>query len=168
MIAQEEEEERSKKEDDPRVNFRFAQIANEQDIQHMVGGQAGRTYKLEGLERRDAGWRIRRGLNRAGVEAKAGQGWVWVKAAWGGQQAVSVAGCDMLRTFGLGEADLQPCIDRLSVGEEVIASVGEVVVGFRVHPAAALVLNRVCEDFTWLGTPLGNWDWANQSFSNMS
>ena len=28
----------------------------------------------------------RRGLNRAGVEAKAGQGWVWVKAAWGGQQ----------------------------------------------------------------------------------
>ena len=25
---------------------------------------------------------------------------------------VSVAGCDMLRTFGLGEADLQPCIDR--------------------------------------------------------
>ena len=32
---------------------------------------------------------------------------------------------------------------RLSVGEEVIASVGEVVVGFRVHPAAALVLNRV-------------------------
>ena len=30
----------------------------------------------------------RRGLNRAGVEAKAGQGWVWVKAAWGGQQAV--------------------------------------------------------------------------------
>jgi len=143
MIEQEEEEERSKKEDDPRVNFRFAQIANEQDIQHMVGGQAGRTYKLEGLEKRDTGWRIRRGLSRAGVEAKAGQGWVWVKAAWGGQQAVSVAGCDMLRTFGLGEADLQPCIDRLSVGEEVIASVGEVVVGFRVHPAAALVLNRV-------------------------
>ena len=34
-------------------------------------------------------------------------------------------------------------IFRLSVGEEVIASVGEVVVGFRVHPAAALVLNRV-------------------------
>ena len=31
---------------------------------------------------------FRRGLNRAGVEAKAGQGWVWVKAAWGGQQAV--------------------------------------------------------------------------------
>ena len=31
----------------------------------------------------------------------------------------------------------------MSVGEEVIASVGEVVVGFRVHPAAALVLNRV-------------------------
>ena len=30
----------------------------------------------------------RRGLNRAGIEAKAGQGWVWVKAAWGGQQAV--------------------------------------------------------------------------------
>ena len=29
------------------------------------------------------------------------------------------------------------------MGEEVIASVGEVVVGFRVHPAAALVLNRV-------------------------
>ena len=25
---------------------------------------------------------------------------------------VSVAGCDMLRTLGLGEADLQPCIDR--------------------------------------------------------
>ena len=36
MSPQEEEEERSKKEDDPRVNFRFAQIANEQDIQHMV------------------------------------------------------------------------------------------------------------------------------------
>ena len=35
-MLQEEEEERSKKEDDPRVNFRFAQIANEQDIQHMV------------------------------------------------------------------------------------------------------------------------------------
>ena len=34
-------------------------------------------------------------------------------------------------------------IFRLSVEEEVIASVGEVVVGFRVHPAAALVLNRV-------------------------
>ena len=32
---------------------------------------------------------------------------------------------------------------RLSVGEEVIASVGDVVVGFRVHPAPALVLNRV-------------------------
>lgn len=143
MIAQEEEDERSKKDDDPRVNFRFAQIANEQDIQHMVGGQAGRSYKLEGLERRDAGWRIRRGLNRAGIEAKAGQGWSSVKAAWGGQQAVSVAGCDMLKTFGLGEADLQPCIDRLAVGEEVIASVGEVVVGFRVCPKAALVLNRV-------------------------
>merc|ERR1712012_1089000 len=121
MITQEEEEERSKKEDDPRVNFRFAQIANERDIQHMVGGQAGRSYKLEGLEKRDTGgWKIRRGLNRAGIEAKAGQGWVLAKAAWGGQQAVSVAGCDMLRTFGLGEADLQPCIDRLSVGDEVI------------------------------------------------
>ena len=36
LTLQEEEEERSKKEDDPRVNFRFAQIANEQDIQHMV------------------------------------------------------------------------------------------------------------------------------------
>ena len=36
LMSQEEEEERSKKEDDPRVNFRFAQIANEQDIQHMV------------------------------------------------------------------------------------------------------------------------------------
>ena len=32
----------------------------------------------------------RRGLHRAGVEAKAGQGWVWVKAAWGGQQAVRI------------------------------------------------------------------------------
>ena len=30
----------------------------------------------------------RQGLGRAGVEAKAGQGWVLVKAAWGGQQAV--------------------------------------------------------------------------------
>ena len=36
-----------------------------------------------------------------------------------------------------------PSIFRLSVEDEVIASVGEVVVGFRVHPAAALVLNRV-------------------------
>ena len=32
---------------------------------------------------------LRRGLNRAGIEAKAGQGWVLAKAAWGGQQAVS-------------------------------------------------------------------------------
>ena len=32
---------------------------------------------------------LRRGLNRAGIEAKAGQGWVLSKAAWGGQQAVS-------------------------------------------------------------------------------
>ena len=31
---------------------------------------------------------LRRGLNRAGIEAKAGQGWVLAKAAWGGQQAV--------------------------------------------------------------------------------
>lgn len=36
LTLQEEEEERNEKEDDPRVNFRFAQIANEQDIQHMV------------------------------------------------------------------------------------------------------------------------------------
>ena len=79
----------------------------------QVGGQAGRSYKLEGLEKRDTGgWKIRfgqhfhcnndflmsyildtysfirRGLNRAGIEAKAGQGWVLAKAAWGGQQAV--------------------------------------------------------------------------------
>ena len=46
MFLQEEEEERSKKEDDPRVNFRFAQIANEQDIQHMVSSGIVDLYEL--------------------------------------------------------------------------------------------------------------------------
>ena len=48
---QEEEEERSKKEDDPRVNFRFAQIANEQDIQHMVGSNCTKTCQKETISK---------------------------------------------------------------------------------------------------------------------
>ena len=47
MLLQEEEDERSKKEDDPRVNFRFAQIANEQDIQHMVSISRNCSFFLE-------------------------------------------------------------------------------------------------------------------------
>ena len=51
MTSQEEEDERSKKDDDPRVNFRFAQIANEQDIQHMVDGDflEFKTYKTSNI-----------------------------------------------------------------------------------------------------------------------
>ena len=182
----------------------------------QVGGQAGRSYKLEGLEKRDTGgWKIRFGqhfrsyydlfpkwipdilhswnvlLSQTRVEprrhrGKGGTGMGpcqgGVGRAAGGElktnirwrkctekmkyflrwalRAVICWGllvwekltCSRVLTGKLKSLKLPNFIMtlitpqtnyRLSVGDEVIPTVGEVVVGVRVCPAAALVLNRV-------------------------
>ena len=57
---------------------------------------------------------------------------------------------------------------RLSVGDEVIPSVGEVVVGFRVCSAAALVLNRVVflqvDIYTYMYITLGTVSFETNQF----
>jgi len=145
IIQREEAEEgRRRVEEDPWVNFRFAQIANERDIQHMVGGQEGRDYSIPGLVREDGEWRARQEGGRTGLEARAGEGWVRVKASWADQAGVSVGSASLLDTLGLDRSHLQPCIDRLKSPEgESLQTVGEVVVGLRVAGRRGIVLNRV-------------------------
>jgi len=119
-VVKEEEEVKEKSE----VSLHFAKVANERDIQHMVCDIKGNSYTLQNfVKETDANGRerLKRKEKRKKVliecQVKDGVN-VTLKANLNEENPISFAGVDIMKLLGLTRADLQPCIDTVTIPDE--------------------------------------------------